>query len=140
METETSLEISPETTVPSYTWEQDFEYAYIQVPIDNSVVRKDISCIFKRDYISIKVRGQVICEGKLSGTLYPDECAWIFDTTRDRRFLTVNLTKTNAQNFDGWWYRLFDNDQEYRPRPERKITELTSDARMPYEKMFHERK
>lgn len=122
----------------NYRWTQDAHGLSLYIPISEDVKSKDISLDLHPDEISIKVKGNVVFEGKLFSLIKVENCTW-FINNFEKRELVVELDK---KKFDEWWAKTVSHETEIdlslvRP-PNANISDLDQETRATINKMMFE--
>merc|ERR1712060_184641 len=74
-----------------WIWQQKGEEIQVRLPQEVAITKKDVEVKFKRSTLHVKVRGELLIDGTLGGTVEVDECTWCI--APDGLELQVMLTK-----------------------------------------------
>mmetsp|Transcript_48507 Transcript_48507/g.105710 ORF Transcript_48507/g.105710 Transcript_48507/m.105710 type:complete len:115 (-) Transcript_48507:106-450(-) len=59
-----------------WIWQQKGEEIQVRFPQEVAITKKDIEVKFKRASLLVKVKGAIVIDGALGGTVEVDECTW----------------------------------------------------------------
>ncbi len=71
----------------------------VRIPLEKAAVKKDVHVIFKSNQLVVKVHGETIIEGKLQGSVHPEECTW--SIVEKGSELQLLLCKTDTTRWSG---------------------------------------
>merc|ERR1719215_184287 len=74
-----------------WMWQQKGEEIQVRLPQEVAITKKDVEVKFKRATVLVKVKGETLIEGSLSGSVEVDECTWCI--APGGKELQVMLTK-----------------------------------------------
>jgi len=94
-----------------YTWDQDFYYLTITIPIEEDIKKKDVNVDFSFKYLKIQVKDKVL-EGELYNNIAVDESSWYFKEGKEGKNLIIELGQRSTKDYDGLTAKcfIFEND------------------------------
>ena len=130
-----NLETTEVDNTLDYTWDQDFDFLTIKIPISEEVTKKDIQVLFSAEYLKIFVKDKKL-EGEFYKKIKVEESSWYLETMKNGKNLIIEIAHLTTKDDTGLSAKCFVFETEvYSGRKnfksiDRKLSEFSPEYQM----------
>mmetsp|Transcript_3367 Transcript_3367/g.6467 ORF Transcript_3367/g.6467 Transcript_3367/m.6467 type:complete len:598 (+) Transcript_3367:86-1879(+) len=86
----------------TYSWTQTYEEFVLRTPLPRGCTSRDVRADFRNKYLKLSIKGTVVAEGKLCGSISPEDATWSIDDG----YVEVSIEKS----YSDWWPGLLEGE------------------------------